>query len=248
MDNVVGSCLFEYYGIMSKTVAIHQPNFFPWMGYFNKLHRCDIFILLDDVQFVKKGGTWTNRVKLLIGGQPQWITAPVDRGFHGVRKINEMRLLDTERWLKKTLKSIELSYKKHPFFEDTMEVVAPLLANTHENIAEYNSVALRAISERLGFDAAKMRLSSGMKKEGSSNELLASLTLAAGGDEYLCGGGADGYQDESVFRCLGVTLTHQRFVHPVYPQKGEQDFIPGLSIIDSVMNIGWEKTGDFVRQ
>ena len=77
-------------GSMIKVVAIHQPNFFPWLGYFDKIRRSDIFILLDDVQFSKTGGVWSNRVKVLINGEGRWLTAPVERNFHGTRNVNQM--------------------------------------------------------------------------------------------------------------------------------------------------------------
>ena len=75
---------------MNRVVAIHQPNFFPWLGYFDKIARSDVFIFLDDVQFPKTGGVWSNRVKILIGGEARWSTAPIDRSFTGTRKICEM--------------------------------------------------------------------------------------------------------------------------------------------------------------
>ena len=73
----------------------------------------------------------------------------------------------------------------------------------------------------------------------TSNELLCSITLLAGGDSYLNGGGSLGYLDESIFYLNGINLIHQNFIHPVYKQNRIEDFIPGLSIIDMAMNIGW---------
>ena len=79
---------------MNKTVAIHQPNFFPWMGYFEKISRSDVFVFFDDVQFPKKGGSWSNRVKLLVSEEARWVTAAIDRSYSGTRTIREMFFLD----------------------------------------------------------------------------------------------------------------------------------------------------------
>ena len=75
-----------------KVVAIHQPNFFPWLGYFNKIARADVFILHDNVQFPKTGGTWMNRVRILVNGGPSWLTMPVRRNHHGVQDRKSTRL------------------------------------------------------------------------------------------------------------------------------------------------------------
>jgi hypothetical protein len=102
--------------IKQKIISIHQPNFFPWLGYFDKIAKADVFIFLDDVQFPKTGGVWTNRVKFIVSGEPNWITAPIDRNYSGTRNINEMQFLPNNSWRDKTRKSIENSYRKHPYY------------------------------------------------------------------------------------------------------------------------------------
>jgi hypothetical protein len=223
-----------------KTVAIHQPNFFPWLGYFAKIAASDAFVFFDDVQYQKTGGSWSNRVKLLISDEARWATAAIDRNYHGTRTIREMHFLADNPWREKLLKSIEGNYRRHPAYADTMELLAPLLLSQESNVAEYNIQAVTTIGQRLGLDTHKLHRSSDLSHEGSSNELLCSITCLVGGSTYMCGGGADGYQDEAVFNDRGVTLRHQSFVHPIYPQRGRQDFVSGLSIVDAAMNLGWD--------
>lgn len=227
---------------MKKTVAIHQPNFFPWLGYFDKIAKADVFIFLDDVQFPKTGGVWTNRVKLIVSGEPNWITAPIDRNYAGTRKINEMLFAPNNTWRKKTLKSIENSYRKYPYYGETIEMFLPLLLNEESNIADYNISAITAIVDFLGLDSSKLKRSSHFSFQSRSNELLCDLTLHVGGSSYLAGGGAIGYQDEAIFVEKGVELSFQEYNHPVYSQKGRQEFVPGHSIVDVLMNLGREGT------
>ena len=231
-----------------KTVAIHQPNFFPWLGYFAKIAASDVFVFFDDVQFPKTGGIWCNRVKLMIGDEARWATAAIDRNYHGTRIIREMHFLADNPWREKLLKSIEGNYRRHPAYAETMEVVAPLLLSQESNVAKYNIHAVTAIAKRLGLDTEKLHCSSELSHEGSSNELLCSITRLVGGSSYMCGGGADGYQVETVFNNRGVTLRHQNFVHPVYPQRGRQNFVTGLSIIDAVMNLGWDGVKQLLKK
>ena len=225
---------------MTEIVAIHQPNFFPWLGYFNKTHLSDAFIFLDDVQYQKKGGTWSNRVKLMLAGQPRWITAPIVRAYHGVRSINEMEFERAGQWQNKIIKTISLNYRKTPFFRETMDFFEPLIASREANISNYNTQAILAIAEQLGIPREKFFWSSQLPHSGGANELLISLTKCVGGDVYMCGGGAEGYQIDSMFAESGVSLSYQNFEHPRYPQIGSDEFAAGLSIIDAVFNVGWE--------
>ena len=223
---------------MGKLVAIHQPNFFPWLGYFDKIARSDVFILLDHVQFQKTGGTWCNRVKLLLAGEARWVTAPMLRRFHGVQAICDVEFQPDNPWRDKILKSLVTNYGKAPFFREIVDFLEPLLASPVDNLARYNGANIMAVSRLLGLSADKFRWSSEMAGDEHSNDMLISLTRAVGGDAYMCGGGASGYQDDATFAAAGVRLIYQNFKHPVYAQIGSEEFSPGLSVIDALMNIG----------
>ena len=90
-------------GHVATLVAIHQPNFLPWLGYFDKIARADVFVMLDSVQFAKTGGTWSNRVQMLVGGQATWLTMPIVRSYHGVRTYRQMEIDEEQSWRKKLL-------------------------------------------------------------------------------------------------------------------------------------------------
>ncbi len=219
-------------------VAIHQPNYFPWLGYFDKIARSDVFILLDHVQFQKTGGTWSNRVKLLVSGEARWATAPIVRNFHGVRAIGEMEFQSNNPWRDKLRKSLDANYARAPFFRETLEFIEPLILNPENNLARYNGTAVMAIANRLGLPSGKFCWSSEMGVDEQASEMVISLARAVGCDAYMCGDGAKGYQEDTAFAAAGVDLIYQDFRHPVYPQVGSKEFSPGLSIIDALMNIG----------
>lgn len=223
---------------MTRLAAIHQPNFFPWLGYFDKIIRSDVFIFLDDVAYPKTGGAWCNRVKVLVSGEPRWLSAPINRSYHGSRKINEMSFVSTPHWRTKIRKTLELQYCKHPFFGITMDIILPLLTNTESNIAKFNIHAVTALCVSLGIDTSGLRRSSDYPSSGSSTQLLCTLTETLGCDTYLCGGGAAGYQDDQAFSARGLGLVYQSYSQPVYSQHEHPLFSPGLSIIDALMNLG----------
>jgi len=225
-----------------KIVAIHQPNFFPWLGYFNKIARADLFIVLDHVQFPKKGGTYSNRVQLVVNGQAAWVTMPVVRAYHGFRRINEMRIDNTQPWRTKLLKTIQMNYSHAPFFEIVFPFLTELVNNPTDRLVEYNLSAINSLMAALGMETSKLILSSTLAVEGQATDLLISIVKAVGGTTYLCGGGAPRYQQDKKFAEAGIELVYQNFRHPVYPQTNTREFIPGLSIIDALMNCGFERT------
>lgn len=226
-------------------VAIHQPNFFPWLGYFEKIARADVFIVLDNVQFSKTGGTWSNRVRILLDGRPVWATMPVERSFHGVRRVREMRIAGGS-WRVRFLGAIRAAYRRSPHFDEVFPLVEDLLVIPAEMVAEFNLKVVRALTSHLGLDAGKLIVASTLDIEGAGTDLLVKAVRAVGGRTYLCGGGAQGYQEDERFAGAGIMLVQQMFRHPVYPQPGVSEFVPGLSIIDALMNCGFAGTRDLI--
>lgn len=219
-------------------VAIHQPNFFPWLGYFDKIARSDVFVFLDHVQLPKTGGGWSNRVKMLVAGEPRWVTAPIHRAFHGVMPIKGIEWADEQPWRSKLLKTLALNYSRAPFFKETMAWLEPLVLMPETNLARYNMAAIKGIAGQLGLRNDHCVASSSLGCEGHASDLLINLTRETGGTCYMCGGGSAGYQDDKAFAQAGVSLVYQKFRHPAYPQLGAAEFVPGLSIVDALTSIG----------
>ena len=225
-----------------KIVAIHQPNIFPWLGYFDKLARVDVFIFLDAAQFPKTGGVWTNRCKLLIHGQAAWVTLPIVRAYHGVRQINEMEINESTPWRDKLLKTIQMNYAHAPFSTQTFPFIKELINDASKKLVEFNLNAINALVEVLGLSGKELVLQSSLTVDSKATDLLIGLTRAVGGAAYLCGGGAEGYQEDNKFSAAGIELIYQNYHHPAYPQKGVAEFVPGLSVIDVLMNCGFDGT------
>jgi hypothetical protein len=233
---------------MIKVVAIHQPNFFPWLGYFDKIRRSDIFILLDDVQFSKTGGVWSNRVKVLINGEGRWLTAPVERNFHGTRNVNQMYFSNQDDWRGKVVKTLASAYKRAPYFDETYSFISPLILNPENNVAEYNIYAIKSLAVAFGYPINSIFRSSDLATESTATERLVALTTKVGGQAYLCGGGAAGYQEDEIFHKAGLNLLYQNFINPSYFQFNTQEFVGGLSLVDALMNVGFNGVKELLRQ
>lgn len=226
-----------------RIVALHQPNFFPWLGYLDKIVRADVFVLLDDVQFSKTGGTWSNRVQLLAGGQPKWLTLPVVRTYHGVRLIREMEIDNRQPWRRKLMQTLRSNYARAAFFDAVFPEVANLVSNDTASLLDFNLNVLTTLCRLMEIETDKLVLSSSLQITSRATDRLVDAVRAVGGTTYLSGGGAGGYQDDDAFRQAGLQLTYQNFAHPTYSQ-GDSGvaFVAGLSCIDALMHCGFGGT------
>lgn len=219
--------------------AIHQPNFFPWLGFFDKIKRADIFIFLDAVNYPRSGsggmGSWTNRVQINIQGKPSWIGCPIERAKSD-QLIKETKICNRVDWRRKLLETMRHSYSKRKNYAKAMELLSPLILCNHEIVSEYNIHAIKSIAQALKINCEFVRQSE-LKSPGNATELLINLIHAARGNAYLCGGGAQGYQEDSLFRERSVELIYQGFKPELYGDP--RHYIPGLSIIDYLMEADW---------
>ncbi len=228
-------------------VAIHQPNFLPWLGYFDKIARADVFVILDSVQFAKTGGTWSNRVQMLVGGQATWLTMPIVRSYHGLRTYREMEIGEDTPWRTKLLKTIQLNYASAPYFKAVFPTIQTTMSNPTRNLADLNDAAIRALCAGLQLDTGKLVRSSTLPVAGQATDLLIAIVRSAGGTAYLAGGQASAYQEDEKFAQAGLELIYQNFQHPVYSQTNSRGFVAGLSIVDALMNCGWEGTRQLLQ-
>lgn len=219
-------------------VGIHQPNFCPWLGYFAKILRCDLFVLLDNAQFVKNG--WTNRVRIKTPRGAQWLTVPVlTKGRFGQR-IAEVAINDRVKWRKKVIKSLEANYARADYFKTHFPEIAEAISEASPNLCELNVTLIEKITRVLDLDVRFVRGTS-LQSTGQKTDLLISIVKAVGGSTYLSGDGAAGYLEEDKFRSTGIRFERNNFHHPVYPQLWG-DFVPGLSILDALFNLGADGT------
>lgn len=190
--------------------AIHQPNFFPWAGYFDKIKKADIFIFLDEVAYPKSGsgtGSWCNRVKMLSNNQSTWFGLPIKRQS-GVQLIKDVEFVDREYNVKKLLKLLEYNYKKALGYSKLFSIIEPLMLYSQNNLVEYNINAIMTLADYLGLKTKFIRQSE-LKHTKHSTELLIELIQQVGANIYLCGMGSSGYQDDALFSKAGITLCYQ---------------------------------------
>jgi hypothetical protein len=179
-------------------------------------------------------------VQILVNGKPAWVTAPVDRSYHGTRRIDQMQIADDGLWRQKTAKTLGTVYGRAPYFDDVMEVVGGIVGNEESLLSRYNERGVRELSALMGIDTPLVR-SSELSAQGNGTDLLIALVQEVGGRAYLAGGGAAGYQEDDKFARAGLEVVYQRFTSPAYAQPGDGD-VRGLSVADALMNVGASAT------
>jgi len=219
-------------------VAIHQPNYLPWLGYFYKIAKADIFIFLDDVQYSKN--TVINRVKVLTPGGPKWLTVPVSVSLG--TPINKTLPRD-QKWPMEHLDKLRQYYRKANAFGDVWPQIERLYENLPTtDLAAINRHFIEGIVANLKLDCRLEASSSFDVADTLSDDRLIQLISEFGTPaQYLSGKGGANYQDSEKFEAAEITLTYTEFQHPEY-QQVSPDFEPGLSILDAVFSLGWEKT------
>jgi hypothetical protein len=216
-------------------VSIHQPNYLPWLGYFNKIANSDVFIFLDSVQYTTK--SFINRNKIKTPRGVQWITLPcLSTGRYG-QLINEVEIANSKCWDRIHWNMIKGNYAKTPYFQDYKYLFESIYQKEWDNLAELNETLVKLICEILNIKNVKFLRASELNISGKSTEMLINICKAVGGDTYLSGNGGKNYMDEQLFEKEGIKLKYSEFQHPVYNQLWG-DFVPNLSVIDFIFNEG----------
>ena len=220
-------------------ITIHQPQYLPWLGYFDKISKADVFILLDNVQFKKN--EWQNRNRIRSAEGWQWLTIPVLHNFG--TKINEMKINHQEPWRRKHLRALELNYSKAPFFDLYFPHFQNILNKEWENLSEVNICFVRKIMELLGIKT-KIVLASAYEAAEHKTLRLVDLCKHLKMETYLSGEGGEKYLDLKQFEENHINIVTQKYQHPTYAQlwqnKNGSGFISHLSVVDLLFNCGPE--------
>ena len=213
--------------------AIHQPQYLPWLGYFDKLDKADMFCYLDNVQYKKND--WQNRNKIKTANGWQWLTTPVYHRFP--ENINEVIINNTVSWQRKHLQALITNYKKAPFFNDYIDLLSAVYDKEWEQLSELNIELTERIRMALHIDSVKTISASSLKLSEDPTDRLIDICTSLGCDTYLSGVDGAKYMDLSRFKDKRIKVVFQDFVHPLYPQVFG-DFVSHLSILDLLFNCG----------
>lgn len=213
-------------------IGIMQPYFFPYIGYWQLINAVDKYVIYDDVNYIKGG--WINRNRILINDKPSFINLKMN-GSSPNKLIKEIHVSNDNRWKNKLLKSIELSYRKAPFFEMSFPIIEEIINHDEVNLSLYLENLIKRIAEYLEMNT-EFVLSSNIEKDNSlkGQDKVIEICKSLGTKEYYNAiGGVELYSAEN-FNSYGIELRFLRTEYIEYKQF-KNDFSPYLSIIDVMM-------------
>jgi len=214
-------------------LAIMQPYFLPYIGYFQLMSAVDKFVLLDDVNFINRG--WINRNRIAVNGEPHWVTLPLAKASQN-RFINEIHVANDPSWKRKTLRTVELSYCGAPYANEVLPLFSDILSGAEGLLSVFLFRQLQRMANYIGIDVEIVATSAVYPREGrSGQERILDICRREGATSYAnLPGGRDLY-DPASFAAAGIELL---FLDPNWAalslQYGGQEG-PRLSILDLLM-------------
>ncbi|OMG54567.1 hypothetical protein BJN45_04890 [Azonexus hydrophilus] len=216
-------------------VAIHQPQYLPWLPYFTKIEESDLFILLDSVDFQKNGLQNRNQIKTPQGAH--WLTVPVRQQLG--QKIVDTRIDNSADWRRKHWQTLCQCYGKAAAFETYKKDMQAWFDGEWSSLSDLNTEIIATMMRWMDVRTPILK-SSQMTAGGSASELVLNLCLEVQATQYLSGVGGKNYLDEDAFRQAGVEIVYRAAVLPTaYPQLSPKaGFINHLSALDLLLNCG----------
>lgn len=231
-------------------IAAHQPHSFPWLGYLHKVAHCDVFVVMDDLQF--EAQNFQNRNQVKVNNGVSWLTIPVVKGSQSDR-ICDKRIAEStnpkEHWQRRNWQTLRTHYGRAPFFQDHSSELEVLFTKPWERLLDFNLEMLRLCMRWLDITTPVL-LASTLELEGQKTERILNLCQRLRAHSYYAGrGGSTSYLDVDTLTQGGVQVEWQDFNHPTYPQRyPELGFIKNLAALDYFFNCGrgrpWDVAAD----
>lgn len=226
-------------------ITIHQPEHLPWLGFFNKLSKAEIFVILDSVQFEKNYFQHRNRI---IGSNgPQYIGIPTSSTGHmtGTIATTEIAERSNPKWKSKYINTIRANYGRHPYFDEVFPVLDSALNVDTRYIADINIAIMKTFAEKMDFMPKYIKTSE-MDVHGLKSDLILDICDKLNATTYIAGPSGRDYLNVKNFKDKNIEVVYNDYHHPVYPQRKTKEFVPYMSALDLFMNCGFKEGKKFI--
>ena len=221
-------------------LSVHQPQYIPWLGYFDKIDKSDCFIFLNEVQYKQR--EYQNRNKVRTKDGWMWLTVPIKSKGMRQQKINSVRINNDYNWQKQHCQSLRSWYGRAQFFKDHFPFFEKIYNEKWEKLKDLNICIINYILKVFEIHTT-MYCESELGITAQGTDRIIELCKKLKADVYLSGTGGKDYLEDEKFHKAGITLEYQDFVYPTYKQQymsRENIFLPNMSSIDLLFNEGGE--------
>lgn len=222
----------------SCTVGIHQPEALPWLGFMDKLGSCDIFVLLDNVQFEKNYFQNRNRIRAPTPDGWSWLTIPIMTKGRFAQHIGDVETNNSFDWRRKHLAALKQNYSSAPCFKSYLPILQDIYEKSWHRLIDFNVEIIRWLANAFEINTTIV-YSSQLGVQGKSSALLLGICKKLGATIYLSGVSGRDYLEHDLFEAAGIEVRFQEFYHPIYRQCYEP-FVPCMSSVDLLFNYGSE--------
>ena len=221
-------------------LALHQPNYLPYLGNFHKMAQVDLFVFFDNVP-LGQGKSWVSRNRINLDGREMWLTVPTVKSGRSGQLIKDVETRWDTPWPRKHLGTIRQAYRKSPYLEEVAELLRREFDRQPRSISELNIAIIKALAGMLGIQCRFAVASERVNTESRGTDMIREVCQAFGCTDYLTGTGYPELRPEEIEE-KGIRVHFQQFHHPVYDSLGGQ-FIPDMSILDAILSAGPDKVG-----
>ena len=228
--------------LTERVIVGHQPQYFPYIGIFNKILKSDIFLFVDSTKFVSK--VWHNRT--IIKDKKDkvfYLTIPVS--FKNGQIIKDVKIIKNN-WKIKHLKSISNIYGSSKYFGDLFPLIEEVINQKSDYLIDYTINSMEIILSKISYDKSNIYFQSKENIVGSKNDLIVNIVKHFKSNKYLTGEVAKDYVKENYLKDKNIDHSFNKFKHPIYTQNGNK-FIENLSIIDCIFNIGFNDLKKIIK-
>lgn len=238
--------------ITMKKVAIHQPNFLPWLGFFHKLSKVDTFVIFDHTQ-APRGKSWFSRNYIKLNDEKKWLTIPIGRkGNKGLYSIKEVTINYENDFTRKHLNLLKHAYGKTVFFDEIYPIIEKIYIKKYKFLYDFNIDVQKTIADLMQIEPIYLSSYELVQKNPflmdlDGNDLILQLSKLAGADLYISGTGCTDFINPNSFEKEKISFEFQQYICEEYDQIGKS-FISHLSTIDALFNIGIENTLNLIKE
>ncbi len=215
-------------------ISIQQPEYFPWLGFFDKILSVDKVVFLDNVQFKKR--YFENRNKIRTSQGWTWVNTPVITKGRFDQRITDVTIDNSHPWQRKIISTLRHNYAKAPYWNQSGEQLCELIAKPWDKLVDFNLAVIFFFIEKLDIKRECCKASS-LDTQKSGSNLILEICKKMNATKYLSGRDGKNYLNEEDFIAEDIEVIYQDFRHPIYTQF-HREFMPAMSIADLYFNHG----------